>query len=224
MTKLKNTLSILFLVLLTAVMIILPIFFNSFGLQYSFDKKIFWQYTAQTSSALTSKQVIDFCNNSFQSGSYNITENYDNETMHNSTIRLLESVFEEDAEICNHIKDLVENDIKKYSQQYYLSSIDNKPTILNMISVSLFSEDEYIEFTYEAQTQTLISFLYDRISGEVENCIDIIGLKNALNKYYKNKLQLSENQFVSEFDKGYINYNLWDISYKEYESEMQMDN
>ena len=219
MLRLKNILVLVLLFLLTAVIIIMPIFFNSLGFEYSYNKKAFWDYSAQTNSTLTSEQVIDFYNNSFQSGNFNVAGNYDDETMKTNTLELLDLVFKDNAEICEHMKKSVKNGTKRFSQEYYLDSVDNSPNILSTISVVLYGEDEYIEFTYESKTKILISFSYDKMNKGV----NITELQNALSRYYKNKLKLSDNQFFSESDKLHIYYTLWNKAYKKLEDKAEID-
>lgn len=205
MSKVKAGISFLLLAILTVAVIVVPILLNSMGLEYTYNEKSLWQYDTQADKTLTSKQVIELCSRSLGLEYFNTAEHFDTEAAKIHTESILETVFENSAELCSHFKALADNNAK-YDRSYYITSVDNRPVALNIISVYIVVQNESVYFTYEAKTQTLVSFVFAQNTDN--NPYYIPELLDSLDGYCKNTLKLSQDEYYLDCSSEYFEYGI----------------
>ena len=224
MIKRKNIFTLLFLVLLTVGVIVIPISFNSFGLEYSYEKKTYWEYEAQASYLLTSEQVIDFFTNSYSTKSFiGSEENSNAEAVEGNTTAIIDLIFNNEAKICSYLKNFIGKNINDFQtctlNQYYFTSIEGFPAALNIIYVHISTENELLQLLYESKTKTLFSLTYIIENNDNEKPFNISDLADVIIRYCESDLNLSKAQYFTDAGTENFVYGIKQAYYDEFKSE-----
>lgn len=213
MKKLKTVLILLLLFSVTAFMVFFPQIINIYNEKRILEKTDYWSYDNRAGVSLTSKQVAKLFSlpeiSVMTYVGYNAINDaeYTADGISTDINFLFDTVFGKDEAVCNYVKSIMRNGNPSCTREYVLTVADDRPVVLNLMTVSYKDGFDCVDFTYEEKTKTLLSFNYCAYSPTLETKYDsnsyelpilIDKMDSVVNSYCKNELGLNDNEFYFE--------------------------
>ncbi len=206
----------LFMLLLTAVVVLLPVLINHAYASARLDNKIYWQYKAENTN-ITSMQVAEMYYNNEFAYSGASSQKLSSQRLCSSAYDVLKNVIR-DQELLTHCQNIVQTVPNYYTAESRLTLIDNRPMALNFVSVEFSYDDSYLHIYYEEKTKTLIYFEHwinnkSQHENESAEIIDFSQVESVATEYYgkilgltKEKYSIGRNQYLKGISFGLLRY------------------
>lgn len=210
----KKLLCVLLLFSVTALTVLFPELLSRYRTKVRSSKAEYFTINTNNSVKLTSHTVAKLlCKDSNYGGtSFNHTSGvilnnaeYTQYKMSESINLMFERVFSENTELCKHFKNIIDNSIPNTSRDYLLTVHYDRPVALSIINVSYKSGFEYLDFSFEEKTKTLISLSYVSLSEVMSNKYDTVlsvsDMQDSLEKYCRDVLKIDDNNYIFKNEK-----------------------
>lgn len=208
MKILKKACVFCLLIALTVTTVLLPRAVTERKQKSLLSKKTYWNYGGRGDTEYTSEKVAELFYNSYTNTVIYYSNNYDSKSpqglkLHESTEALFDEVFKYDSYVCGHMKNLLNNSEPYYVQKKVLTELNGRSVILDITEVDAKGTNLGFSFSFEENTNTLISFsLYYEKNTYRDESASIKALEQAVEDYYAKQLNLSYGLYYHQGENG----------------------
>lgn len=203
MPQIKKILVVFLLFGVTVTAVFLPPLVSQYGKAKQLNQTTLRTYEGARNLALTGKEVASLVYSLKEADAYSqgamnfMAEDYDRNEVDRGVHSLIETVFAEDAALCDDLKQFTKGSLSNYERQNILFNINNSPVVLNFLRVGYEYNKEAVEFVYEAKTQTLLGGQFSHYygNGQPPTYFDMDRLVKQMTQYYTTTLGLQEKEF-----------------------------